>query len=215
MIPRGQVNQVSMAADSYNNMTSQCVLIKGLALNSSSTSSHLHIDDDNIISIQLLYDSNRPMEPGLWNGNFHPILLHGSLEHLVSDVESIKDFEGIGKTAWDLISSIYESEWDSLIADNHKNSFRQKVIYKFTPRINLDKNNKKKKIITNKPTNIKRLPPLIPAKSLKEINKISKYFKPKKSTKTILSKVKSYAQTMKNISNTEEVLKIKEAFSFL
>jgi len=34
IIPRGQVNQVSTAADSNNNMINQCVLIKGLPLNS-------------------------------------------------------------------------------------------------------------------------------------------------------------------------------------
>ena len=82
-------------------------------------------------------------------------------------------------------------------------------------RINPDKNNKKKEIITNKPTSIERLPPSILAKSQKEVNKISKYFKPNKFTKTIPIKAKSYAQTVKNASNTKEVLKIKETFPSL
>ena len=238
-IPREQVNQVSTAVDSNNNMINQCVLIKGLALNSSSISSTSHIDNDNIINIQLPYDPNRPMEPKLWDSNFHPVLLYRLLKHLTSNAKNIKkslacmtiyikhkkietsksndikNFKDIDKVAWELISSIYNSEWDLLITDNHKNSFRQKVAYKFDPRINLNKNSKKKEIITNKPANIKRLLPPIPAKSQKEVNKILKYFKPNKSMKTIPSKAKLYTQTMKNIRNTEEVLKIKETFPSL
>jgi len=47
--------------------------------------------DDMAINIQLLYDPNTPTEPNLWNGNFYPISLHSSMEHLVSDSKSIKD----------------------------------------------------------------------------------------------------------------------------
>jgi len=61
VIPEGQNNQVSMVADPNNNMINQYVLIKGLAPNNSK----------------------------LWNSNFHPVLLHGSLEHLASDAENI------------------------------------------------------------------------------------------------------------------------------
>jgi len=32
-----------------------------------------------------------PTEPELWNGNFHPILLHGSIEHIALDAKNIKD----------------------------------------------------------------------------------------------------------------------------
>ena len=49
-----------------------------------------HIDN-NIINIQLPYNPNAPTEPKLWNGNFYPILLHESLEHLASDFKNIKD----------------------------------------------------------------------------------------------------------------------------
>ena len=155
-IPREQVNQVSIVADPNSNMRNQHVLINGLALNSSNFSSPPHIDDDNIINIQLLYDLNRPTEPKLWDGNFHSVLLHRSLEYLASDAKNIKkyiahiaiyiknkkiemsksnnikNFKGIGKAVWELIFFIYESGWDSLITNNHKNSFRQKVTYKFT-----------------------------------------------------------------------------------
>ena len=137
-------------------MRNQCILINSLALNFSSSSSSSHIDDDNVINIQLLYDLNRPIKPKLWHGNFYPISLYKSLEHLISDAKNIKksmaciaiyiknkkieafksnnikDFKDISKVAWKLISSIYESKWNLLIADNHKNNFRQKVTYKFT-----------------------------------------------------------------------------------
>ena len=156
-----------MTANSNNNIINQHISIKGLALNTSSSSSSSCVDDDNVINIQLLYNFNRPIEPKLWDSNFHSVLLYKSLEHLASDAENIrklivhiathiknkkikisksndiKNFEGISKAAWDLISSIYKAGWDSLITDNHKNSFRQKISYKFTSRINSEKHSKK------------------------------------------------------------------------
>ena len=47
--------------------------------------------EESIFNIQLPYDPNAPMEPDLWGGSFHPILLHGSIKHFVSDSKSIKD----------------------------------------------------------------------------------------------------------------------------
>jgi len=49
------------------------------------------IEDDNIINIQLLYNPQAPTEPDLWSGNFHPISLHSSIEHITSDTKNIKD----------------------------------------------------------------------------------------------------------------------------
>ena len=119
----GQVNQVSIVADLNNNMLDQHVSINGPVFNTSNIASFSHVDKNNVINIQLLYNHNRPMELELWNRNFHPVSLHGSLEHLTSDVENIKksivhiaiyikdkkieiiksndikDFKGIGKAA--------------------------------------------------------------------------------------------------------------------
>ena len=50
-----------------------------------------HVDDDDVINIQLPYDPNGPTEPDLWSGSFHPISLHSSIEHFASDSKSIKD----------------------------------------------------------------------------------------------------------------------------
>lgn len=42
----------------------------------------------------------------------------------MSKSNDVKDFEGIGKAVWELISFIYNSGWDLLIADDYKNSLR-------------------------------------------------------------------------------------------
>jgi len=49
-----------------------------------------HVGDDDIINIQLLYNSNWSMEPDLWNSNFGHIFLYSSLKHLPSDTSCIK-----------------------------------------------------------------------------------------------------------------------------
>ena len=88
-------------------------------------------DDDNVINIQLPYDPNGPTEPDLWSGNFQSISLHGFVEYIASDLKNIKqslnfmaryisnkkvnpkssnnlnDFDGIGDTVWNFLSSVY------------------------------------------------------------------------------------------------------------
>ena len=96
------------------------------------------------------------MEPDLWSGNFHPISLHGSIEHIASDTKNIKDslnfmaryitnkqvdssrvndledLNGIGEFIWNFISLVYQSNWDSLYADKQSNLLRRKIVSKFT-----------------------------------------------------------------------------------
>ena len=104
-----------------------------------------------------------------------------------------------------------------LYADNSKNTFRGKISSKFTPRIpkNLSTNIKEKE--KAKPTFISPVPLPIPAKTLKEVNKISKYFKKnpcphqKKSyTNATLSSTQQGLPVSKNI--VKKTLKIKETF---
>jgi len=57
---------------------------------------------------------------------------------------------------------------------------------------------------------IEKIPPLIPAKSQKEVNLISKFFK---SNKPVNTNIKSYTQASKQNISTSEVIKIKEVFS--
>ena len=90
--------------------------------------------EESIFNIRLPYNPNAPMEPDLWGGSFHPISLHGSIEHFVSDLKSIKDslnfilkyiankqvngkevnnlkdFDGMGDAIWNFISSVYEAK---------------------------------------------------------------------------------------------------------
>ena len=120
----------------HNNLTvntpSQCVSGK----HSTSTPPQdptAHNDENAFINIQLSYDPDAPTDLEIWNGGFHPISLHGSIEHIVSDAKNIKDslkfmakyisnkqielskandlndFNGIGNVVWNFISSIYKS----------------------------------------------------------------------------------------------------------
>ena len=208
------------------------------------TSTHV---DDAVINIQLQYDLNAPTEPDLWDGSFHPISLHGSIEHIASDSKNIKnllnfmakyiankqvdpaksndleDFKGIGEAIWNLISSVYQSKWDSLIADKNTISLRKKISDKLTPRIIplSNRNNKTAdKLIL---ASIEKILPPIPAKLQKEVNQISKYFKnikpinrsnpPNKSY--VQASKQSYMQAFKQMNNTTEVIKIKDTFPTL
>jgi len=64
-------------------------------------------------------------------------------------------------------------------------------------------------------TCIKRISPLILAKSPKEVQEISKYFKNLKASPINKILPKLYAQASKQASHTEEILKIKDIFIFL
>ena len=93
----------------------------------------MHHTDDMVINIQLLYDPSTLTEPKLWNGSFHPISLHGLIEHLALDLKNIKDslnfiakyisnkqvdssksnnledFHSMGEAVWNFISSVYQT----------------------------------------------------------------------------------------------------------
>jgi len=60
-----------------------------LGVNNEATPS-CDIHEDDIINVQIPYDPNTPTEPELWSGSFHPISLHGSIEHFTSDTKNIK-----------------------------------------------------------------------------------------------------------------------------
>ena len=228
-----------------SNPTPQCVLNKDHQSNTGNkatqaTTSH----EDEVINIQLPYDPQAPTEPELWSGSFHPISLHGSIEHFASDAKNIKvslnflakyiqgkqvngnkvndlnDFDGMGDAIWNFISSVYASKWDALFTDQKSNTLREKISSKFTPRIPPTNSHPTKDISKSTPVTINKAPPPLLAKSKKEINVISKYFQHKKPTTTnskrpINQQNKSYAQASKSMINMSEVLKIKETFPAL
>jgi len=164
------------------------------------------VDDDGVINIQLPYDPNGPTDSDLWSGSFHPISLHGSIEHFVSDSKNIKaslnfmakyiqgkhinngkandlsNFNSMGDAIWNFISLVYEAKWDALHTNQNTNTLRCKISAKFTPRIPSSNGNTKKDIPKSNLVTINKAPPLppLPAKTKKEINVISKYFHTKK-----------------------------------
>ena len=174
------------------------------ATNNEATPAHVAHEED-VINIQLPYDPNAPTDPELWSGAFHPISLHGSIEHFASDAKNIKvslnflakyiqgkqvsdnkinnlgDFDGMGDAIWNFISAVYASQWDALHTNQRANTLRNKISSKFMPRIPPPTGNPKKDVSKPVPVTINKalpLPPL-PAKSKKEINTISKYFQAK------------------------------------
>jgi len=96
-------------------------------------------------------------------------LLYKAIEHLASDIRSIKeslvrtkkyiqgksikgnkandieDLKDIGKIAWEFISSLYEAHWDNLVIDNKNTSLRNKVKSKFSLQAFSKPNNNKGK----------------------------------------------------------------------
>jgi len=49
------------------------------------------VSNKNIINIQLNYDINQALDQDSWDGKFRVISLHGSMEHITSDIKNIKD----------------------------------------------------------------------------------------------------------------------------
>jgi len=228
--------QVSMVANHQETMRPSNVHNEALPTQAS--------HEEEIINIQLPYDPQAPTEPELWSGSFHPISLHGSIEHFTSDSKNIKvspnflakyiknkqvnggkvneldDFDSMGDAIWNFISSVYEAKWDALYTDQKSNTLRTKISSKFTPKTNPSNNGNKKDIAKPALVTINKVPPLLPllAKTKKEVNVISKYFHPRKSTVknnvqgNNINSGKSYTKAFKTSINTSEVLKIKETF---
>jgi len=146
--------RVSKAADPQNDMRPQCdslivpnpnpqhVLNEDPQPNSGNNATQVNTSHkDEVINIQLPYDPQAPTELELWSSSFHPISLHGSIEHFALDAKNIKvllnflakyiqrkqvngnkvndlnDFDGMGDAIWNFISSVYASKWDALFTD--------------------------------------------------------------------------------------------------
>ena len=127
-------------------------------------------------------------------------------------LNDIKDLKGIGKAIWNLVSLVYNTNWDSLNADKQSNSLRRKISAKFTPKVQLAIGKNNKEINKPKPIQIKQIPLPIPAKSQKKVNIILKYFKSNKLNDNSKPASKSYTQASKQNISMSEVIKIKEAF---
>ena len=124
-----------------------------------------------------------------------------------SKSNDVEDLKGIGMAIWNFMSSIYQSKWDSLNANNNRKSLRDKITAKLSPRVIPQPSCNNKPMEKLVPASIEKMPPLLPAKLKNEVNQIFKYFK---STST-----KSHAQALKLNTNTNEVIKIKDTFTAL
>ena len=72
-----------------NQQTNQQASTRPLGGNNEVNPTHGRHEED-VINVQIPYDPNAPAEPELWSGSFHPISLHGSMEHFASDSKNIK-----------------------------------------------------------------------------------------------------------------------------
>jgi len=104
-----------------------------------------------VFDVQLNYDPDQALDSESWDGNFHAVSLHGFMEHIVSNVLSIKnsllrikkyisgksingdkangfkDLSGMGKSIWEFISLVYNLHWDVLFVDKNNMTLRNKV----------------------------------------------------------------------------------------
>ena len=174
------------------------------------------------------YSANVLVDPSLWDRNFMVTSLFGTNEFLNSDINNImcslqhmacflrqwnvkdqnanniRQLDSFSESAWDFISAIFESGWDTLATAN-KSSIKDNITKEF------DKT-------TKPPTNvnihhsvhISKVPPPIPPHPSKEILEKSKAHQCKISTEGKSSLF--YAQIASNVTNA---LKIKEAFPAL
>ena len=233
--PKSQVGQTSQAASVNPSSSQQYVSNEDTPSNQNTGS--------NVFNVHLNYDPNIALDPDSWDGNFHAVSLHSSMEHLALDVLNIKeslsrmhkyilgksiknsgandveDFKGMGKAMWEFISTIYDSHWDSFVVDDNNMTFRNKVKFQFSPQVIKPKALSKGKE-TVKPAFVSSLPPPILAKSQKEVNKISKYFKKNNNANPtkLYAQVSSSSKKTNTSSSalmsdiTRDTLKIKESF---
>ena len=130
----------------------------------------------------------------------------------INKSNEVSDLKGIGEATWNFLSAIYNLGQDLLIADKKKNSFKQKVASKFTPKLNSVKTSKRGEKNTNKLASIERLLPPILARMPKKVKEISKFFKMNNLKPGGKNNRKSYAQKTQLVNNIREIFKIKEMF---
>jgi len=187
------------------------------------TSANLAVTSVNLESSAILYQANQPANPMLWDSTFSLISLFGTVKVLEGDdkniacslqriatfikqrplgdrdsldIPQISDFRFVG---WDLISAIYNSRWDKLMADDNSRTFYQCVASQFN-RVNLTDLK-----ISNipHPANISKIPPPIPPRPSATVLAKSKLAGSKLGSK-------SFAQATKG--SAKDILKVKEAF---
>ena len=98
-----------------------------------------------------------------------------SREAQAGSVNNIPQLKGLGKAAWNFISSIYEAKWDSIDIDSNS-FFRTRVSSKFTSKILKTKSLSTSGLSKDKVVEIVKLLSPIPIYPSKEILEKSKFF---------------------------------------
>jgi len=176
------------------------------------------------------YDANLLADPALWDGDFGATSIYGTKESFGKDISnitlflnraatyikqrnlaggdlnSLQQLKFFGNAAWEFLTSIYESQWDKLLVDNHL-SFRNKVAAQFAkiPRTMKETSPTSKMVKTQ----VSKIPPLIPPRMSKEELRKAEEKRNKKKKPTN----KSFAQVARN--DPENLLKLREAFPAL
>ena len=120
----------------------------------SATTSNIDISTEPSLPEVIPYSTNVPADPSLWDGNFTATSLFGTNKFLNSDINNItcslkrmacflrqqnvkdqdanniRQLDPFGKSAWDFVSAIFESGWDTLITAN-KSSIRDNFAKEF------------------------------------------------------------------------------------
>ena len=120
----------------------------------SATSSNIDISTEPSPPKVILYSANVPADPSLWDGNFTATSLFSTNKFLNSDISnimcslkriayflrqqnvkdqnanSIRQLDPFGESAWDFVSAILKSGWDTLITAN-KSTIRDNFTKEF------------------------------------------------------------------------------------
>ena len=76
-----------------------------------------------------------------------------------SKINKLEDFNGMGDSIWNFISSVYQANWDSLHTNNQAMTLRVKISSKFTPRITSNPSKNNKEIAKHILVTIEKIPP--------------------------------------------------------
>jgi len=98
------------------------------------------------------------------------------------NANNLLDFDGIGDSIWNFISSVYQANWNTFYTDNNTMTLRAKIASKFSPRIAPTASKNSKEMPKSVLVTINKIPllPPLPVKLKREVNIISKYFQSKK-----------------------------------
>jgi len=181
------------------------------------------------------YSTNVPADPNLWDSNFTAMSLFSTNEFLQSNVRNmacslqhmvcflkqhslerrngnnIPQLELFGESAWDFISTIFESGWDQLHSSENT-SIHNNISTYFGSIQTHDKATENN--VYPKTSTVRKTPPPIPPCSSKEQMENSKKHQAVYTTKgkNSLDSSMSYTQATNAVAN---ILKIKEAFPAL